>query len=540
MEKSPLLKPNRSRSTGCCHGFGKRHILALISCGGFAVVYALRVNLSVALVAMVNNTEYKKTVHFRNITNTSDGECPNLEPQNSTFSWAEQGEFSWDPKVQGVILGSFFYGYVTTQLIGGCLADKFGGKWLYGVGILTTSVLTIFTPLAARTSPYLLIGIRVLEGIAEGVTYPAMYSMWSKWAPKLEMSFLIALSNAGGPIGTILSFPISGLLCEYGFGGGWPSVFYIFGSIGCLWFVLWSLLAYNSPAVHPTISAEEKHYIQSSLGNTKHRQNMRVPWKQIIFSRPVIALNITTLCGAWGFYTVLTCIPTYMKEILKLDMTQNGLISALPYAVNFVVSVFSGYLADFLRKKQIFSTTSTRKLLSALGLLIQAIGIVGVTLVGCDRPMVILLLTLSVGFGGIVSGGYSINQLDLAPDLTGIIMGISNTFGTIPGIVGPFVAGVITNTGQSRQEWDMVFFISASVSTVGLLVYTLFGSGEEQPWSCSNPTDFLSEGSYQEIDSDAPSMPSYVGSYQPTNFDNPFEGRGEISNLSYYRANINI
>lgn len=49
---------------------------------------------------------------------------------------------------------------------------------------------------------------------------------------------------------------------------------------------------------------------------------MQIPWKQILFSRPVIALNIATLCGAWSFYTVLTCIPTYMKDILKLDMTQ--------------------------------------------------------------------------------------------------------------------------------------------------------------------------------------------------------------------------
>lgn len=53
------------------------------------------------------------------------------------------------------------------------------------------------------------------------------------------------------------------------------------------------------------------------------------------------------------------------------------------------------------------------------GLLIQAAGLVGVTLVGCDRAMVILLLTVSVGIGGLVSGGYAINQLDLAPNLTG-------------------------------------------------------------------------------------------------------------------------
>ena len=42
-----------SRETNC---FGKRHILMLLGFLGFANVYALRVNLSVALVAMVNST----------------------------------------------------------------------------------------------------------------------------------------------------------------------------------------------------------------------------------------------------------------------------------------------------------------------------------------------------------------------------------------------------------------------------------------------------------------------------------------------------
>ena len=35
--------------------------------------------------------------------------------------------------------------------------------------------------------------------------------------------------HVGANIGMIFGFLLSGLLCEYGFDGGWPSVFYIFG-----------------------------------------------------------------------------------------------------------------------------------------------------------------------------------------------------------------------------------------------------------------------------------------------------------------------
>ena len=67
----------------------------------------------------------------------------------------------------GLILGSFFFGYVITQLPGGWLGTRFGGKYLFGLGVLYTSVLTIFTPLAARHSVGMLILLRILEGLGQ-------------------------------------------------------------------------------------------------------------------------------------------------------------------------------------------------------------------------------------------------------------------------------------------------------------------------------------------------------------------------------------
>ena len=67
----------------------------------------------------------------------------------------------------GLILGSFFFGYVITQLPSGWLGTRFGGKYLLGLGVLCTSVLTIFTPLAARHSVGMLILVRILEGLGE-------------------------------------------------------------------------------------------------------------------------------------------------------------------------------------------------------------------------------------------------------------------------------------------------------------------------------------------------------------------------------------
>ena len=69
--------------------------------------------------------------------------------------------------ISGHILGAFFYGYLLTQIPGGYIAARFGGKNLFGLAILLTSLLTLLTPWASRRHVMLLIILRFLEGICE-------------------------------------------------------------------------------------------------------------------------------------------------------------------------------------------------------------------------------------------------------------------------------------------------------------------------------------------------------------------------------------
>merc|ERR1712223_1031255 len=90
------------------------------------------------------------------------------------YNYSRTGDIHWSPGLKGIVLSSFGYGYITTQIIGGRMAEKIGAKKIFGGGLLLTGVVTFLLPVAAKTSVYLFIFLRVLQGIFEGVTWPSL------------------------------------------------------------------------------------------------------------------------------------------------------------------------------------------------------------------------------------------------------------------------------------------------------------------------------------------------------------------------------
>lgn len=79
----------------------------------------------------------------------------------------QRQDFNWDSKIQGVVLSSFFYGYICTQILGGWLGARLGGSRVYCVGVAVTALFTLITPPVVNCSVYLLLAIRIIEGLFE-------------------------------------------------------------------------------------------------------------------------------------------------------------------------------------------------------------------------------------------------------------------------------------------------------------------------------------------------------------------------------------
>ncbi|CAF4727022.1 unnamed protein product [Rotaria sp. Silwood1] len=202
-----------------CAAMPARYVVAIWAFFGFLCLYALRVNISVAIVAMVPpQSALNQSVRSCPVSNTSSPEPPS------------HYEFDWKPSTQGFVLGAFFYGYILTQVIGGNLAEKFGGKWIFSGCILIASILTLLTPLAARAHLGLLIAIRVLIGLFSGPAFPSAAALWGKWIPPSERSTIPPVSQSGTNFGIIFTTPLVSFMNNSSFLGGWPSAFYVFGN----------------------------------------------------------------------------------------------------------------------------------------------------------------------------------------------------------------------------------------------------------------------------------------------------------------------
>lgn len=146
------------------------------------------------------------------------------------------------------------------------MSIKLGAKIVLAFAILAGSILTLLIPMAAEMGYMALIACRFFTGVVHGAFWPAMSTLWAHWAPPTERSRLAGIANAGAQIGNVIALPLGGFLCVYGFAGGWPSIFYVFGAMGIVWFVVWMIVASKSPADNRFIGEVERQYI---LDNTK-------------------------------------------------------------------------------------------------------------------------------------------------------------------------------------------------------------------------------------------------------------------------------
>ncbi len=382
---------------------------------------------------------------------------------------AMQEQFGWSETTKGVVLSSFFIGYMLGQIPGGVLANRFGGKITLAIAVIWWSAFTFLTPLAALVSMSALLSTRFLMGLGEAGLFPSVFNLFSRWTPLSQRSRFATLVMSGAPLGNVFGLALSGWLATQ---FGWQSIFYVFGLLGIVWAAAWIPWTCNDPQKHPRIT-------QAELDLLGHGQAINaipgaVPWRRLLSQPAVWALMVNGFCSAWTLYVLLGWLPSYFHRVHNMNVMRSGFYAAAPWLTMFILVNVGGWIADRLIKRKV-SITNVRKIMQVSGLLLSAVFLL-VAREMTTPETALAAICLSLGAVGLTWSGYGINSLDIAPRYADVLTGIVFTVANLPGIIAVFITGwMIDVTGS----YDAPFLLGASISVFGALVFLIWGSGKQ-------------------------------------------------------------
>ncbi|XP_014223185.1 putative inorganic phosphate cotransporter isoform X1 [Trichogramma pretiosum] len=495
----------------------QRWVFAILSFIGICLGYSLRAILSITITRMVpeRNKDATRAAAVSNYTTIDAaaetmGSGLNSTMETASIDLSNGATYDWDEFTQGIILSSFYWGYVSTQFIYGILAERLGGKMFLGLGVLVPSLLTILTPTAvAYGGAKALIGVRVLMGMSNSAMYPSVSAMIPAWTTKADRTrfagFIFAALIPGLIVGTV--FPP--LIIEH-LGRGWPWVFYIFGAAGAVWFPVWLIFCYNKPSEHPFISETERLYLRQDYldadGHEKSSETTRpkmptAPFRYFLLSKEFWAFVISYAGHSWVFFTMVSGLPKYMNDVVGVSIESNGYWTAVSYLCMWLCTLASSWINDQLVGRGIMTRTNSIRALGFVSLTVPSFCILGASWAGNNTTLIVGLFVLGITMMGTAYPTIMINIMDLSPNYAGSLMAIGNGLVGLTGVFTPYVFGLLTPY-RTAAEWRLVFWICLAVATLSNVYFLIFISGEVQKW---NDPDYLTrkknERNKQRIDS---------------------------------------
>lgn len=333
----------------------------------------------------------------------------------------------------GILMSSFFYGFIGFLFLSGIIADKLSGKPVLILGLVMFSVATMLTGVAGSLSS--LIFYRVMTGIGEGVFWPAASLEVANVTSEKQRTTVMSLYWMGYPIGGFFGTWLGAVLGpEY----GWRFVFYVAGGLGILVALAYAVLVKSEPKKVVTVAAHEK-----------------IPLKQLFRNQSVMLMAFYYFLLLSGWWIVLLWAPTFLMNVKQLTIGTAGTIASLLGLTGALGGFLLGRICDggdFSRKRSILIgiTIASSLLMAAMVLQLPVFAVV----------ILVLLLGLL---------GYPVTPLVLSftaelvpPQLRGSAIGFVMNVGMTAGGISPVLAGYFAD----KYSMSAVWFVAACVMVV--------------------------------------------------------------------------
>jgi MFS family permease len=434
-----------------------------------------------------------------------------------------QSEFGLSDYQLGWVLGAFTLAYASFEVPSGWLGDVFGPRRTLIRIVLWWSLFTALTGLIWPTDTYVGVGVvsinlaflallvvRFLFGLGEAGAYPNIARAFHNWFPFQERgSAKGTVWMAGRLAGGLTPFVVYLLLAEASTGGGqvaWRHTFWIFGVIGVVWCIAFSLWFCDRPEEKAGVNAAEVALIHQG-DPSSHERAGRIPWGKLLTSGNLWALCAMYACAAYGWYFNITFLPKYLKDQYGLEpgavkftpqWWSFTIMAGSPLLLGALACLLGGLMTDaFIRRtgnrkwgRRLFGVLG-HGLCAACYFLAIAVHMGWVPFGIHSAWLFVLPIALAAFWNDITMGASWASCLDIGGKYSGIVAGCMNTVGNLGGffanIITGYVLGLYTTgidkISQPEQyyeaiqpAWKYNFLIFGSVYLAAVVLWLFFDS----------------------------------------------------------------
>src|SRR5258708_3236467 len=400
----------------------------------------------------------------------------------------------------GIVLSAYLWSYTLLQIPVGAMLDRIGVKWLMRIGTIIWSLATFMTALVSGLG--LVILSRVLLGIAEAPAFPGSSKATGYWFPLNERGLATSAFDAAAKFSNVIGVPIVAAAVTI---WGWRAGFFVTGTLSLIYAALF-WIGYRDPKETKRLSREEYSYIVEGGAQQETKPVSTMKRLGFLLRQPKVwGLALGFAAYNYSFYLFLSWLPGYLETQLHMSVLKSGFYTIVPWMVATLTDIFiGGLLVDTLIKRG-RSSTSVRKTLLVIGMLL------GIAVIGAafTTNANIAITWISIALGGLAFSApiaWSIPSIIAPRGNVGTDGSIMNFLGNLSGIAAPIVAGYIFDATGS---FLLNFLIAGGLLVVGILCY-LFLHGRIDHLEAPFPVEAGLAGPETPVESRPPQKASII------------------------------
>jgi sugar phosphate permease len=363
---------------------------------------------------------------------------------NDEFNEAIGTDFN--PPLLGLLMTAFLFAYGASGVLLSFLGDIYGPRRSLAIG---AGLWGVFMALIGSTSSYaLMLGYRVLLGLAEGPQFALVNKVVKRWFPRREQGRANSVWMVGSPLGSAIGFPLTiALVAAF----GWRASFYALAALNIIIVVPLILAFIRDWPPHRESEAREEETTSTDM--TANVGLFLRDWRFWL----ILIFNSACLLYLWGLNAWL---PTYLQKVRHFDIKALGLFASLPFILMFFGEVLGGAISDLIGRRAIVCLVG----LFLAGALIYVVSLVA------DPVAAALVMAVSAGCWGLALPPLFALAAQIIPaSVTASGVGVYNGVGNLIGASSPLIMGWIIGSAGNFNAGLMVLVLAGVIGACAML-----------------------------------------------------------------------